>query len=91
MKPHPHKQRMKSKIVGKRTAGGTEKVPELLNKVEIGRAKRRSTMKKEKQESQQEVINDQQKSRQEETEQGFERLTDEEMKQVSGGMARKKR
>ena len=38
-------------------------------------------MKKEKQE----VINDQQESQQKETEQGFEKLTDEEMKQVSGG------
>ena len=38
-------------------------------------------MKKEKQE----VVNDQQQGQQKETEQGFEKLTDEEMKQVSGG------
>ena len=67
-------------------------MPELLNKVEIGRAKRRNTMKKEKQEIQQEKISDQ-KSQQKETEQGFEKLTDEDMKQVSGGieLERKKR
>ena len=43
-------------------------------------------MKKEKQE----VVNDQQESQQKETEQGFERLTDEDMKQVSGGRTPKK-
>ena len=45
-------------------------------------------MKKEKQESKKEEAA-QQKIRQEETEQGFERLTDEEIKQVSGGIARR--
>ena len=47
-------------------------------------------MKKEKQESKKEEAA-QQKIRQEETEQGFERLPDEDMKQVSGGLPAKKR